>query len=414
MFQRPRGTRDFGPSEMDRRRQVESQFRSVSAEFGFREIMTPTFEHLDLFTTKSGPSIIDETYSFKDKGDRDIALRPEFTPSVARMYIDSMQQAPKPIKLFYFGPCFRYDEPQKGRWREFIQFGAEIIGGDPVSADAEIIALAMAVLKRVGLKRYELRVGNIGLLRNLTKDLPSQQRILQALDKKDFEKARSLLETNNALHLEEKIREICSIIGGPETIEKAKSIAGDSEAFGYLENLVRRLDSYGIKDYKLDFGVVRGLDYYTGMVFEIDCPDLGAEKQVCGGGSYALIKLFGGEDIFSTGFGMGFGRIILALEEQKAAFQESRLRAYVIPMDGSLIEDAMRIATTLRNAGIPTDVDLSQRTPSKALKYASAIKAENAILLKPEEWKDSKVTVRNLESGEQEDIGLDNLVEFLK
>jgi histidyl-tRNA synthetase len=399
---------------MDRRRQVESQFRSVSSDFGFKEIMTPTFEHLDLFTTKSGPSIIEETYSFKDKGGRDVALRPEFTPSVARMYIDSMQQVPKPIKLFYFGPCFRYDEPQKGRWREFLQFGAEIIGGDAMSADAEIIALAIAVLERVGLKRYEVRVGNIGLLRNLTKDLPSQQRILQALDKKDFEKARTLLETNNALELEDKIREICSIIGGPETIEKAKSIAGDSEVFGYLEKLVKRLDSYGIKDYKLDFGVVRGLDYYTGMVFEIDCPDLGAEKQVCGGGSYALIKLFGGEDIFATGFGMGFGRIILALEEQKAVFSESRLRAYVIPMEATLVEEAVKVATTLRNAGIPTDVDLSQRTPSKSLKYAGSIGAESAILLKPEEWKEEKVIVRDLDSGEQEEANLEELVGVFK
>jgi histidyl-tRNA synthetase len=318
------------------------------------------------------------------------------------------------MKLYYFGPCFRYDEPQRGRWREFFQFGAEIIGGEEVSSDAETIALAVAALKRIGLKRYELRVGNIGILRTLTNGMKNQQKILQALDKKDFDRAQELLEEDKAESIMEKVFELSKMKGDAGMIEKARSVVGDNKAFEYLERLARRLISYGIDDFVLDFGIVRGLDYYTGMVFEIDCPDLGAEKQVCGGGSYALIKLFGGEDIFSTGFGMGFGRILLALEEQKAIFEESRLRAYVIPMEGALTEEAVKVAALLRNGGIPTDLDLSGRTPSKALKYASSANAENAVLLKPDDWGEKKVTVRNLESGEQTVIEIDRLVEFFK
>jgi len=414
MFQRPRGTRDFSPSEMGKRRQVESQFRLVCERFGFNEIATPTIENLALFTTKSGPSVIEETYAFKDKGDRDIALRPEFTPSVVRMYINEMQKVPKPIKLFCFGNCFRYDEPQKGRYREFYQFNAEIIGGDEVSADAEIIALAVGILDDVTLKNFKLRIGYINILRDLTKGLPNQQRILQAIDKKDFDKMRELLKTDGASTLETKIMELASIKGDDGAIEKAKAVVGESKDFEYIEAFVKRLKSYGVKDYALDFGLVRGLDYYTGMVFEIDYPGLGAEKQICGGGSYKLIELFGGEKIFSTGFAMGFDRVVLVLEDQGRQFQEGKVRAYVIPMDGSLREASIEVATNLRKSGITTDMDLSTRTPSKALKYANSINAEYAILLKPELYEENKVTMRNLASGVQEDVAISSLSDNLK
>ncbi|MCK5548454.1 MAG: ATP phosphoribosyltransferase regulatory subunit, partial [Thermoplasmata archaeon] len=202
MFQRPRGTRDFTPAQTGDWRHVEASLRAVMDRFGFKEIMTHTFESLDLFTKKSGPSIIEETYAFKDKGGRDMALRPEFTPSVVRMYIDSMQRFPKPLKLYYFGNCFRYDEPQKGRYREFFQFGVEIVGGDDVSADAELIALAVALLEASGLKRFQLRIGHIGILRELTKGLKNQQKILQSIDKKDYDRMRALLEKDGAQSLE--------------------------------------------------------------------------------------------------------------------------------------------------------------------------------------------------------------------
>lgn len=414
MFQRPRGTRDFKPSEMAKRRYVESLFRAVSARFGFKEIMTPTFEHLALFTTKSGPSIVEETYTFKDKGGREIALRPEFTPSVVRMYIDAMQKVPKPIKLCCFGSCFRYDEPQKGRYRELFQFNAEIIGGDEVSADAEIIALAASILEEVELKGYELRIGYIGILRELTKGLSNQQKILQAIDKKDFDRMRELLKNANAQFLESKLMELSSIKGDDTAIEKAKSIAGDGEGFEYLEELVKRLTSYGIKDYILDFGVVRGLDYYTGMVFEIDSPGLGAEKQICGGGSYKLVELFGGEKIFSTGFGMGFDRVVLVLEDQKLKFPEEKIQAFVVPMDQNVREASIEVATRLRKGRIAADVDLSSRTPSKALKFADSANAEYAVLVNPELWKEKKVIARNLDTGAQEEVDISNLVDFLR
>ena len=159
MFKLPRGTTDFTPEEMEKRRYVEEKMASTFKSFGYREIQTPTFETLELFTAKSGDSIIDEIYAFSDKGGRELALRPELTAPVIRFYVDKLQMEPKPLKLYYFGNCFRYDRPQKGRYREFQQAGCEIIGADTPEAYAELIAMAYNILKNVGLKNIKLNIG---------------------------------------------------------------------------------------------------------------------------------------------------------------------------------------------------------------------------------------------------------------
>ena len=153
MYQIPRGTRDFNPEEMEKRRYVEEKIRSTFQKFGYKEIQTPTFENLELFTAKSGGAIIDELYSFKDKGDRNLALRPELTAPVIRFYVEKLQMVPKPLLLFYFGNCYRFDRPHKGRYREFKQAGCEIIGTDTPEATAELIAMGYTILKNIGLKK---------------------------------------------------------------------------------------------------------------------------------------------------------------------------------------------------------------------------------------------------------------------
>ena len=199
MIQRPRGTRDFGPEEMEVRRSFEGTMRQEAVLHGFREISTPIFEHTELFTLKSGPGVVEEIYAFQDKGGREICIRPELTASVVRFFLNDLTSLPRPLKMFYFGQCFRYERPQAGRYREFFQFGAEIIGNPTPETDAEAIGLAAAILERTGLKDYRIRIGHIGILRELLaqagvegdRALP----ILQKLDKKMYPEAEELMSS---------------------------------------------------------------------------------------------------------------------------------------------------------------------------------------------------------------------------
>jgi len=197
MIQKPRGTRDFLPDEMERRRHYEGILRHIALTFGFREISTPIFEETELFVLRSGPNILNELYAFKDKGDRDIALRPEMTAPAVRMFVNGMSNEPKPVKMFYFGQCFRYERPQSGRYREFYQFGAELIGNKNPESDAEVIALAASMIEALGLNDYRIRIGHIGVLRQKLADsgVPKERtaEILQKLDKKSYDEAEPLL-----------------------------------------------------------------------------------------------------------------------------------------------------------------------------------------------------------------------------
>ena len=197
MFQLPRGTRDFTSEEMQKRRYIEQIITSTFQVYGYQEIQTPTFETLDLFTAKSGDAIIDEIYAFTDKSGRELALRPELTAPVIRCYVDKLQMQPKPLKLYYFGNCYRYDRPQKGRYREFHQAGCEIIGSDTPEAYAELIALAYMILKNVGVQNITLNIGNLDLISALFTKLglssEDQKTILPLIDKSEYETLHSTL-----------------------------------------------------------------------------------------------------------------------------------------------------------------------------------------------------------------------------
>jgi histidyl-tRNA synthetase len=198
MIQRPRGTRDFGPDEMEKRRCLEAIMRREAAVFGFREIATPIFEHTELFTLRSGPNVVEEIYAFKDKGGREISLRPELTAPAMRFFVNELSNSARPLKMFYFGQCFRYERPQSGRFREFFQFGAELIGNPGPESDAEVIALAASIMRRIGLKNYNIRMGHIGVLRSMLAeagvDAKSAPLILQKLDKKEYDEARQRMQ----------------------------------------------------------------------------------------------------------------------------------------------------------------------------------------------------------------------------
>jgi histidyl-tRNA synthetase len=409
MIQSPRGTRDFLPDDMERRRFYEGVLRQTVQRSGFREIQTPIFEEAELFILKSGPNIINELYAFKDKGDRDIALRPEMTAPAIRSFVNNMSNEPKPIKIFYFGQCFRYERPQSGRYREFFQFGAEIIGSATPQTDAEVIAAALEMVKALGLKDYKVRIGNIGILKKmLTKaGVPAEKmpEILQKLDKKLYEEARPMMEAAGVADADAKeIFELTGTVGGADVLDR---VAGDESE--YLKQVLSYLSALGAGSPEIDLGVVRGLDYYTGMVFEIEAPVLGAEKQICGGGSYTLSELFGGEKVFSTGFAIGFDRILLALEKENAEYPKGRMDAYVIPVSNDVSLKAFEIAGMLRRNGISADIDIADRKMAKAMKYASSTNSRFVVIVGSEDLRSGSVTLRDMTSGEQKQVKINDL-----
>ena len=414
MIQRPRGTRDFLPDDMEKRRYYEGLLRNVAKTYGFREIATPIFEESELFILRSGPNVLGELYAFKDKGDREIALRPEMTAPAIRMFVNEMSNDPKPIKMFYFGQCFRYERPQSGRYREFFQFGAELIGNPNVDSDAEVISMAGAMIRSFGLKDYKIRIGHIGVLRQKVSDsgVPKERmaEVLQKLDKKNYDEATPLLKSMGVT--DDAIRDLYDLtetVGGPEVLSKVPGEAGD-----YLRRLVELLRVMGVEDPEIDLGVVRGLDYYTGMVFEAEAPALGAEKQICGGGSYTLSELFGGEKVFSTGFAVGFDRILLAAEKEGQTYEKEGIDAYVVPVSDDVRLESAKIVTMLRDEGLRSDIDIMGRKMAKAMKYASITGAKNVIIIGAKELESCSVTVRDMVSGEQKVIKIENLIEELK
>src|SRR3989442_5436413 len=249
-IERPRGTNDYGPEEMARRRAVEGILRDAAHRFGLREIATQTLESLDVFTTKSGPGIVNELYAFKDKGGRDVALRPEFTASIVRFYLSELRNLPKPIKVYCVGNVFRYEEPQKGRYREFTQFNAEIIGAPALQGDAEVIALAIECLRGVGVKEVHARIGHIGMLRSFLKLPPEDQgKVLHWLDKRNFPALDQELKRLGLERIEAPLRQYIELKGGPEVLDKgARLLQGvGTEGFAHLKALAARLVAYGIE-----------------------------------------------------------------------------------------------------------------------------------------------------------------------
>lgn len=420
MFKIPRGTKDFTPGEMQKRRYVEEVMRSTFETFGYREIQTPTFETLELFTAKSGETIIEELYSFNDKGGRELTLRPELTAPVIRFYVDKLQMEPKPLKLFYFGNCYRYDRPQKGRYREFKQAGCEIIGTDTPEAYAELIAMAYKILDNVGVKNLELNIGNLNILSsifnrfNLSKD--QQKYLTPLIDKSLFEDVFDALrdfgiKNEDASALTE-ILQTCDI-------KKIENLIKDDDAakkeLAELKKIIGLLkESFGIKNFQIKISIVRGLDYYKGAVFEIEAPSLGAEKQLCGGGAYELISLFGGKETPTAGFAIGFDRTILALELEKYRFLTPKLDVFIIPVNEDMIKKSLEITQNLRKQGISVDVDLLRRGISKSLKYASSINTKKAIIVGPKELKQDVVTVRDMKTGKQETVAIKNINKLIK
>ncbi|HEX08741.1 MAG TPA: histidine--tRNA ligase [Thermoplasmatales archaeon] len=406
----PRGTRDFSPDEMFKRRYVENKIRNIFQSFGYREVQTPTFEHLELFTLKSGEEIIEEIYAFKDKGNRDLALRPELTAPVIRFYVEKMQMEPKPLKLFYIGNCYRYDRPQKGRYREFTQVGCELIGTDTPEAQAELVYLAYTILKNIGLRNIVLRLGNLDIIYAFLENM--------GIKKNQFRELMHLIDKSRFYELEKRLFEMRVAKSKIKMFKEFLNCTSIDKLKGFIEvpaidkfgEVIDFLKIFGIDNFEIDMKIVRGLDYYKGVVFEIDAPILGAEKQLCGGGEYELVSLFGGKEVPTAGFAIGFDRAVIALEEEGYVFPEQKIDAYVIPINEKMLKNAIKIVNRLREKNIVADVDLMRRGLAKSLKYASSIRAKKAIIVGPQEWGKESVIVRDMDSGEQIEVKIKDLL----
>ena len=395
MLQKPRGTRDFLPDEMEARRSIEWRMREVARLWGYREVCTPEFEDLELFTMRSGEGIIEEMYVFEDKGGRKLALRPEITAAVIRMYINEAKVAPKPLRWCYFADCFRYERPQKGRYRQFWQFGVELIGADTAVADAEIIILAADMLNTTGVT-YDLKVGHLSFMKNLLKDLnpPVQRKVMAHLDKKDFDGLKGTLESMDKPDLGNSLVSLVEC----RDLEEAFEIAGTIPEKERIHRTVESLNAAGV-NYSLNFGIARGLDYYTGMVFEGFAQNLGAENQILGGGAYRLSHLFGGDDVASCGFAIGFDRVMVSLGEIQN--KKDTVVAIVCTNEGRF--HALNVARIFRNCGIRSEMDLMERGLGAQLAHASK-SADFAVVIGQREAESGFVTLKNLHSGEQKTL----------
>jgi len=408
LIERPRGTRDFLPDEMEKRRAIEVRFREIAESYGYREIATPTFEHLELFTIKSGESIVEEIYAFKDKSGRDLALRPELTAPAMRLFINECSVMPRPLRFYYFGNCFRYERPQKGRYREFWQFGVELIGSERVEADAEVIILAYRMLKSLNIN-FDLQIGHVGILRSILENVDEEKssKIMRLIDKKDYDGLASYMdEVKIPEDVQENVFQVSALHGGREVLNEAEGFTG-RENLQYLNGLCDILDSTEI-EYTINLGIARGLDYYTGMVFEIYAEGLGAQKQICGGGRYRLAHLFGGEDVPSTGFAIGFDRV-----SEICKISAERRKLVVIVNFPDTLKESLEIAEKLRSAGLRVVSDVMGRNVRRQLSHASDIGADYAIIVGKKEINEGAVGVKDLHTGIQKSVAINELTEYL-
>ncbi len=387
---------------MAQRRFIEQKMRVVASSFGYGEIVTPMFEEQELFTIKSGEGIISEMYAFEDKGGRKLTLRPEITSAVIRAYVNEAQMAPKPLRWFYFAECFRYERPQKGRYRQFWQFGSELIGADSAAADAEVIALAYALLKCTGV-RFVLKVGHLAPMKYLLAglDAVAQKQVMAVLDKRDMDLLQTTLTGLDHSELFEPLKGLITA----KTLSEIFAITGDIPEKARIEETFSYLDAQNIP-YEQNFGIARGLDYYTGMVFEGFADNLGAENQILGGGVYRLAHLFGGKDVPSCGFGIGFDRVLVSLGE----FTPEAKPVVAIVCTPETRAAGYKAATAFREAGITVVMDLLDRGFGAQLSSALKSGASFAAVIGEKEATAGTITLKDLGSASQSEMSLDSAI----
>jgi len=418
--------RDFLPEEARKLRFIEQKARETASLYGYEEVITPAIEHYDLLAAKIGEENRKRMYVFEDLGGRKVALRPEFTASIARLVATKLQSAPKPLRLFSTGSLYRYDEPQFGRYREFWQANFELFGSAMPEADAEIISLTGSFLKRIGLKDYRFKIGHVGVLRGIFAhegiNEEKQNVIMQMLDKKKWAEAMNIVEeAKPSQRCLDSLKKLLETAGGDPaaTVKKIRRIVdGYPSAVEAAENLNEIIDllrSGGLDvEILLDAGFARGLEYYTGLIFEVYVP--GIDIALGGGGRYdRLVELFGGVKTPAVGVAMGMDRLLIALEKQGAStFRWKSERLLVIPVERSMIGEAFKTASMLREKGFCAEVEIMGRSVTRALSDADRRGILFAVILGPKEMREGKAVLRHMIKRKQWTVDLDALSEKIK
>lgn len=408
--------KDFEADELSKIEFIRENFLKQSNLFGFSLMDPSPIELLSVLETKSGPGIKDEIYYFKDKGDREVALRFDFTVGITR-YAVSQKSMKLPAKISSFGGVWRYDEPQKGRYRYFHQWDLEIYGKPSLESEAEIIELTSRLFSSLGLQNIVIDINHRSLVESFinrvfhSDDKKLVGDILRAVDKIQKKSKKEILdefkEKGYSQDNLEKILKFSQIKGTPEEIEKSFDISG-LDSWNDLKLLWTSLHNRGVTNIRINFGIVRGLDYYSGMVFEVFDTNskLGA---LAGGGRYdSLTKAFGREDIGATGVAGGVERIILTMEEQGISKISKSDRVSILFVNEEMQSHAMKIASSLRMAGIPTEVDLVGRPLKKQMDNASDSKY--SVIVGPKEFSEKNIIIRNMKDGSEQIINIEKFL----
>jgi histidyl-tRNA synthetase len=416
----PRGMKDFENIEIQKIEYIREKFLSTSKIFGF-ELMEPSpIELMSVIEAKSGPTIRDDVYFFNDKGDREVSLRFDFTVGLTR-YVAGQKSMKLPAKISAFGGVWRYDEPQKGRYRFFHQWDIEIFGKQNTETDAEIIEFTSKFFSNLGLENIILSISHRKIVQSYISSVFESDKpkvisdILRAIDKIQKKSKQEIIseyeKKGYASSKLEKIIEFSKLKGSPEEISKILDVT-QFENWSELIILFESLKNRNVNNIQIDFGIVRGLDYYSGVVFEAfdKTFDIGA---LVGGGRYDnLPSIFGRDDLGATGVAGGVERIMLALENQNSTFMEQTNRVSILYVNEEMKPNAINIASLLRENSIPTDIDLSGRALKKQMEQSTNSKF--VIIVGPDEFSKNMVVVRNMSDRNENQILISELLEYIK
>jgi len=415
MIQKPRGTMDILPEETPLWQYIERTARDVAARYGYEEIRTPTFEATELFARGVGDTtdvVQKEMYTFEDREKRSFTLRPEGTASVVRALIENGHCSDAmPLKLYYIISCFRYEKPEAGRSREFVQFGTEMFGAPGAAADFTIISLGAAAIRELGITNVKLHINSIGCPECRPTYRATLKEYLKANSDKLCDTCLDRMEMNPLRVLDCK-NDSCKEVGeaAPKAIDHLCP-----ECKAHFEELKRYLDAAGI-EYEVDTHIVRGLDYYTRTVFEFIAEGIGAQSTVCGGGRYdGLTEQIGGPRLPGIGFAMGITRLIMAMEAAGITVPGKQPpKLYIASLGAAASMKALRLAEALRNDGLYVECDLVGRSLKAQMKYANKIGADYTLILGDNEIETGRAMLRSMKDSAQEEIALEELAEKLK
>ena len=413
-----KGTRDFFPDEMRLRNWLFDVWRRVSVQAGFEEYDTCVLEHEELYIRKAGDEISKQLYSFEDKGGRRLSLRPEMTPSLARLVLQYKKSLSFPIKWFSMPQCFRYERMTKGRRREHFQWNADIIGQPEMVAEAEILMLLISACESMGLTAKDIRVfiNDRRILNSILSQISVPQEIHSAvlviMDKRDkisTEALSKLLQDFGMSTIQvEQLNEYLS----KSDLNEMKKDLNDTHGIEELQNLMDLMVTAGYSNYlQFDISIVRGLSYYTGAVFEVNSPEK-QHRAICGGGRYdSLLSAYGGETVPAVGFGFGDVVVLDVLKELQRFPELPRTLDYtIIPFAAEQVGIALKIAAELRSQGSTVDCNFSMKKIKKTMQQANESGAKNTILLFPDELAEDKVVIRDMQLHEQKPIKITDLI----